>query len=381
VPLILGGLCLKIIASLVRYWVAAVFYGTGDFFDYDSAGRNLSIALRHGHFVTPAGRLAGTNFVRLFTGYVYAVTPRELMSGFLVYSWLSFLGLLLFWRAYRIAISQRWDVTYLKWLIILPSLLYWPSAVGKDALMLLGMGMTSYGVACLLSNRPRRGVPVISFGLLAMCMVRPHVALVVCGGLAFAVLARRYRGGFLQAIVSFAFVVAAGLLVIGAASSFFGIQTFNRASIQQEITDVSHQTGEGGSNFHPVQVNSPANFPLATVTVLYRPLPFEAHSMQEFLTSLEGLILIILSIRVLPRSVRALRYARNRPYLVYCLTAMMIFIIAFSGFSNFGLLARQRTVLEPLLIVVLSLPPRVDRELSRERVERRKVKTRANEAV
>jgi hypothetical protein len=366
IPILMGGFCLKVIGALVRYWVSAVVYSsTGDFYDYDKWGKKLSVSYRHLHWMQPGGkRLAGTNFIRVLTGLIYTVTPRELMAGFLVYAWLSFLGLLFFWRAYRIAISPRWDVTYLKWIVLLPSLLYWPSAMGKDAYMLFAMGLTSFGVACILSRRMTRGLLATSLGLLAICMVRPHIGLVVLGGLALAVLFRRYRGGFMAALFSVAFVLGASFLVMGAAQSFFGIQTFNRSSIQNEINDVSQHTSEGTSNFKPVVVNSPVTFPLAAATVLYRPMPFESRSAQEVLTGIEGVVLIVLSIRAFPRSIRALRYARGHPYFVYCLGAMIVFIIAFSGFSNFGLLARERTVIAPLLLVFLSLPVDVRSELS-----------------
>jgi len=242
------------------------------------------------------------------------------------------------------------------WLIILPSLVYWPSALGKDAFMMLAMGVASYGAACLLSGRSRPGLVALSIGLAGMCMVRPHVALIVCAGLALATLVRRYRGGFLQALVAVAFVVIAGLVVLQLASSFFGIATFSRAAIQQEINGVGKQTAEGGSSFSPVVVTSPAKFPLAAVTVLYRPLPMEAHSPQEMATALEDTVLILLSIRALPRFLRSFKRFRDYPYLAYSLGAIIVFIIAFSGFSNFGLLARERTAIEPLLIVFLTLP-------------------------
>jgi hypothetical protein len=90
--------------------------------------------------------------------------------------------------------------------------------------------------------------------------------------------------------------------------------------------------------------------------VLYRPLPFEVHSPQELGTALEGTVLALLTIRALPRIWRALRRGRRLPYLMYCLGALLVFIIAFSGFSNFGILARERAVIQPLFLVFLALP-------------------------
>ncbi|HEV7524750.1 MAG TPA: hypothetical protein VGP92_07285 [Acidimicrobiia bacterium] len=360
VPIVMGGLCLKLIGSFVRYRVAANLYGTGDFFDYDKWGRTIGAGLRHGHFITPPGRLAGTNFMRVLTGLIYFVTPSHLLSGFAVYGWLSFIGLLFFWRAYRVAMSTQHDLTYLKWLVLVPSLVYWPSAIGKDAFMVLAAGIAAYGVACLLVNRTTVGVVAISAGVGGMVMVRPHFALAVCGGLAFAIVVRRHRGDFLRTIISLAFVVGVGFVVVTAASSFFGISAFNQSSVTKSLTDASAQSSEGGSKFNPVVVTSPAKFPLALVTVLYRPLPYEAHSPQEMITAVEGMALVALTLRALRRILRAIRRGRQLPYVMYCLGALLVFIIAFSGFSNFGILARERSVIQPLFLVFLALPRDID---------------------
>ena len=367
VPVLMGGFCLKIIGVMVRYHVAAKVYGTGDFFDYDKWGARIAAGLREGHMITLPGRFAGTNFIRIFTGVIYAVSPSSLMSGFLVYGWLSFIGLVFFWRAYRIAISTRRDMVYLTWLVVLPSLLYWPSSIGKDAYMVLAMGITAYGAACILVNRLTPGLVALSIGFVGMCLVRPHIALVACGGLLLASLVRRNRGGAGRRILGLIFVVVAAVVVVQVSSTFFGIQTFNRTSIQRQITDTSKSTGEGGSEFKPVIVTSPLKFPAAAATVLYRPLPFETHSFQETLTAIECAMLALLTIAFLPRIWRALRRSRDYPYLMFCVGALLVFIIAFSGFSNFGLLARQRAVVQPLLLVFLTLPADIDKALPRAR--------------
>src|SRR5262249_51767614 len=94
-------------------------------------------------------------------------------------------------------------------------------------------------------------------------------------------------------------------------------------------------------------------------------------SAQEMLTALEGAVLIWLTIRALRRSGQALKSARDHPYLLYCLGALIVFVVAFSGFSNFGILARERTVVQPLFLVFVSLPANLDeRRPSAERVRR-----------
>jgi len=358
VAILMGGVCLKLIGSAVRYWVAATIYGTGDFYDYDKWGQRISASIRHGHLLHLPGRLAGTDFMRYLTGFIYVVTPARMMSGFLVYGWLSFIGLLFFWRAYRIAISPKRDTIYLLWILLMPSLLYWPSAIGKDAFILLAAGICAYGTACLLTQRLTTGLVALALGLLGMIMVRPHFALAIVGGLALATVFRRNDGGVFRTLVILAFVLGVGFVALQSAKSFFGISAFNQSAIVKTLSEASSQTSGGGSAFTPVVVNSPLKLPLAAATVFYRPFPFEAHSAQEMLTAIEGTVLFILSIRALPATIRALRSGRTYPYFLYCAGALLVFVVAFSGFSNFGILARERSVIQPLFLVFLSLPRR-----------------------
>jgi hypothetical protein len=283
-----------------------------------------------------------------------------MLSGFVVYSWLSFLGLLFFWRAYHVAISPEHDTTYLQWLVLLPSLMYWPSAIGKDAFMVLAAGVCAYGAACLLKDRTVVGIISVTLGILGMVYVRPHFALAVCGGLALATLLRKQHGGFLRTVLTLVFVVIIALSAIESAKKFFGISAFNQTSITKQLNDTSEHSSEGGSQFSPVIVNSPVKFPLAAATVIFRPLPYEAHTAQTMATAAEDFFLVIMTLRHLRRILRAIRKSRQLPYLLYCLGALLVFIIAFSGFSNFGILARQRAVIQPLFLVFLALPANID---------------------
>jgi len=47
---------------------------------------------------------------------------------------------------------------------------------------------------------------------------------------------------------------------------------------------------------------------------------------------------------------------RTNPYVTFAVVYALAFIIAFAGFANFGILARQRTLMLPLFLVLLALP-------------------------
>ena len=63
----------------------------------------------------------------------------------------------------------------------------------------------------------------------------------------------------------------------------------------------------------------PRTFPLAAVTVLFRPFIFEAHNAQARLAALESTALIVLFLLRFRWVMAALRSLRRQPYVVFCL--------------------------------------------------------------
>jgi hypothetical protein len=122
-----------------------------------------------------------------------------------------------------------------------------------------------------------------------------------------------------------------------------------------QLAAAEGRTVEAGSSFTPVRVNTPIDLPYATITVLFRPFPWETHNGQTIVTSLEGLFLIVLTVRGWRRLRSIPGDLRREPYVAYCLGIMFTFVYAFSSFSNFGILARQRCQVLPFFLVLICL--------------------------
>ena len=102
--LIMGAFVLKLCGAVARYYVAFSVYGTGDSQAYHDVGAKLAPMFRHGDFSIDLGkRVLGTGFIEIVTGAVYTVTGATKLGGFFVFSWLGFIGLFLFYRAFCIA--------------------------------------------------------------------------------------------------------------------------------------------------------------------------------------------------------------------------------------------------------------------------------------
>ena len=355
-----------VFGTLLRYALIYGVYGSGDAQGYHGAGRIISASLRNGHFPAELGGGGeGTQALNLVTGVVYAVIGPTRLGGFFVFSWMAFLGLFLFYRAYRLAFPEGKYHRYAKLLFFLPTLVFWPSSLGKEAWLMLSLGLSVYGVARIFARR-HGGFLILGLGFLATIVVRPHMAVLVFLGLALGYLLRpssqgahvahrrAVAGGKTLGIVTLAVV---GFLVVGAFQEYFNLQELDRSAVNELLETTSDRSGGGGSAFEPLNVvDNPLTFPLAVVTVLFRPFPFEAHNAQALASSLEGALLLGLFVLAAPRVLAGLRQSWRSPFVMMCLTYSLLFIVAFSAIGNFGILARQRSLVYPFLIVLLTLP-------------------------
>jgi hypothetical protein len=359
--IVMAGLVAKLLSALIRYYVAySVYSGAADASKYDVSGRLLAPFIRRWDWDFEIGKVVGTGFIRIVTGVVYAIFGASRPGGFLVFAWLGFLGLLLFWRAFRIGVPEGDGRRYLLLVLFLPSLLYWPASIGKEAWVMLGLGASACGVAWVLRGRSRGIVPLV-LGLVALGAVRPHVGLVVFAGLVFAMLVRKapprtYLAPMLR-MFGLLFLFVLGVVLAGRTASFLGVESLTQETVETELESTETQTGEeGGSSFTPVRVSTPFHFPPAIVTVFFRPFPFETGNLQGLLSSGEGLLLMGLGILSWKRLRAIPQLIRTTPYIAFSIGYVLVFVYAFSSFSNFGILARQRVQALPFLLVLLAIP-------------------------
>jgi hypothetical protein len=361
VALVMGAFAFKMIAMAVRYAVAYDAYGGAiDATIYHRSGAQFAKELRVLDFdLDLRGRLVGTNFVRIITAVFYAVSPSTLLTGFLLFSFVAFLGTILYWRAFKTALPDANHHKYALLVFLLPSMVFWPASIGKDAWMSFVLGLCALGAARLLTRGLAAAAIPLALGLAGVSMVRPHIGILVLNGLVLGALLNAGRGRSpLRLVVILGVVFVIGVSVMARTREFFGVQSLNRESVEEILDDTEGRTATGGSEYDPVRVRTPADLPAAAVTVLYRPFLFEARSPQIRASAVEGLLLIGITIASWP-SLRLLpRGMRKYPYLGYCIGTILTFVIAFSAFSNFGLLARQRTQILPLFLALLCLAPR-----------------------
>lgn len=359
--LMYAGFALKMLGSFGRYFTIFVIYGgAGDANRYNFFAVHQHVLWRQGMFVwDPLGK-TGTQNLELVTTAVYTIIGPAPLAAFLVFASFAFWGCYFLYRAFRTAIPDGNHRLYAALLFLLPSLLFWPSSIGKEAWIMLWLGVGALGIARFLTQRSGAVVPML-LGILGTTMIRPHVTVLLAAAVMVAV-AFRPVGDQAMGVLG----KAGALLVVGVAvailttqsAEFLGIDDLDPEAISGSIEWAGGQTEQGGSAFEPVPLTNPLGVPAAIVTQLFRPFPWEVTSLPMLLQSLEGVFMVWLiwwrraSLWALPR------FLRKNAFVTFAAVYALGYIIAFAGFGNFGIVARQRTLMVPFALLLLALPTR-----------------------
>jgi len=359
-------LALHLAAAPAQIWmVDHVYHGIADFTRYDTQGAALAPNFRVLHFTLAGANIRGIvndGSVSIFTGVVMAIVGSSQLATFLVFSWLSYLGTICFYRAFTttfpgVGLGAR---RYARLVFFLPSTIYWTADSSKEAIMTVSLGLVALGCAKVLVHAPG-GFRIATLGLAAGCLIRPNELMVVLGGFAVALMVRpqgtRERMGTVKRIGGLVFMgILLGVSVFltihylklgNASSGQFSLQATNQ-------NNNGTGTGFGSSGF--VYSSSLAKWPLDLYEVLFNPLPFNAHGTGEFLAAIENTVIVAVIItsyrqlRILPRTAFA------RPYVMMCLVYSIGFVYAFAALGNLGLIYRERVMLLPFLLVLFAVP-------------------------
>lgn len=358
--LLAAGFALKMAGALSRYYVAYIVYGGAA----DAQRYNLYAAVqyeqwRNGVITFELAGKQGTQWMEVITTALYTVIGPSPLGAFVIFASFAFWGQYLLYRAFCIALPEGNRKRYALFVLVLPSMLFWPSSIGKEAWLMFFVGITALGAAKLFA-RQHGALLLLLTGAAGTALLRPHLSVLLFAGLFVAQLFRptaERSAGIISKAVGVVVLGASALILTSQSASFLGIDDISVQAVSDSVNSASEQASEGGTSaFDSSPVSSPVDIPGAIVTVLFRPFPFEARNIQMFVQGLEGLLLIYLTVRAWPQLRRLPKVLRRTPYVTFCLVYTSAFIWAFSGFGNFGILARQRVLMIPFFLVLLALP-------------------------
>jgi hypothetical protein len=291
----------------------------------------------------------GTNFVGYPTGAIIALIGPSKMGTFFAFGLLSFLGILAFAFAYRRAYPRAPYFAFWAWVFLFPSLWFWPSSIGKEAIVILGLGLATLGYA---GRNGQTNWPIVVLGLATIYVIRPQVTAIVI----FAIMLSfwlDFRGWTPSRMMQ-----GAAILVFGLAGIYFMMsRTLDgevSVSALQEYVDVNaSRNDEGGSSVEGIG-SDPSGIPMAMLNVIARPFIWEAHTMNALVSALEIMLMWGLILLRRKQLMAALRHWRTDRMLRFAIPLALIYIIALGmNLSNLGLVARQRTLVLPFIFLIV----------------------------
>jgi hypothetical protein len=357
-------LVLHLLAAPAQIYVVENFYhGIADWIRYDTQGAILAPHFRSLNFTLAGSNVRGIvndGSVSIFAGVVMAIVGVNQLATFMVFGWFSFLGSILFYRAFTITFPGVWagHRRYAYLVFFLPSTIFWTADVSKEAIMTISLGLIAYGCAKVLVRAPG-GFRIATLGVVVGVLIRPNELLVILGAFAVALMIRSQGGRGARSTLK----RIGGLLfmaVLLGASIFTTLHylklggTGTAALTSANSNNNGTGTGFGSSGF--VYSTSPARWPIDAYEVLFNPLPFNAHGSGEYAAALENTVIVGVmlasygQLRILGRTAFA------RPYVMMCLIYGIGFIYAFASLGNLGLIYRERVMLLPFLMVLFAIP-------------------------
>lgn len=360
--LLLLAVALRVVGSTARYEVLFRFYGgVGDAQLYFYEGREIASQLleRPALLFSPLFWAAqsswwGTPFLKKVSGLLLIFTGPSMRAGFLVFSLLSFLGLFAIARAFRNTQPGPQAVAYAAWLWLWPSLWFWPSSIGKEAVLVLAIGLTVLGYC-------RRGGgigwPLFLAGLGLSFCIRPHVAMV----LALATVAAHWLGSWgrfsIRRIGEAALAVALCAAAFTGMRAQFGLENADFEGMKEFVEFRAGQTLQGGSEIGGVPLGA-AGIPMAFVNVWMRPFPWEAHNATSAFAALEILAFWLLVWQRRTAVGFAIRNWRRHRLLRFGLPFLFLYTLMIGiAFGNLGIIARQRAPIFPFMLMMLAAAP------------------------
>ena len=387
------GLSLKIIGAISLGLIYQFYYGGGDTFTYfehgskyiyeafqDSPLKAIKLIFASGDYQADTFkythkiifyddspsyfviRVAG--FFDLFTFHTYSATA-------VLFAVLSFSGMwALYMTFYRI--FPRLHLEFAVAVLFIPSVFFWGSGILKDPLTLGALGWATWSFYNIFFKRKNLIVSGAIFLLSAFVIYSIKIYILLC--FVPSLLIWLFLTGMkkVQNPVSKVMVipVAVALLSAGMYMAILKIGEDNRRYNIQNVAKTAEETArwltyvskrDGGSayslgDFDYTPRGMIAKAHKAVWVTIFRPYVWEAKNIVMFLSALESLAFLILTIYIILRSGIwcFLKIIASSPFLVFCMSFSIVFSFAV-GIStyNFGSLVRYKIPMIPFFIAGL----------------------------
>ena len=280
------------------------------------------------------------------------VVPDSFTALNVSFAAIALIGMYWFWMASEsfLGYPSR-AIFYL--LMAEPSLMFWTGMIGKEAIMILALGLYVYAVVAWWRTGCLRPLMQVAIGVFLAGLIRTWLAGIMLGSMVVLFYAAA-QGIRTRVIITLAIVVA-----VRAALPFF-LQMFALQAEQdltEQVADISGGFHGGGSAGVAFALYGPldliTNAPWGMFSALFRPLPGDVLNPFGLVASGESALMLVLLLRALKRI--RLRDFLDDPLVTWALALVLLWalIYAFVSSQNFGTAVRYRVQILPMLLGLL----------------------------
>lgn len=346
-------LLVKIAAAGLYLFMLFHVYGGGDTVEYFRRGAELASQFStSGEFVI-LDPFWSTNFIYMVTSALVIVFGKAFPFIVVLFATSSFWGEYFAYRAFCIAMPEGDRELAGLLIFFLPSIVFWPATLGKDALIFFFIALSCYGFALLLRRPGARAYASMALGIGGVLLVRPHIAAMLAMAVTVPYAFARNRtgiSGLLLKLVSIPLLIMGTWYLTVQATDFLAIE--KPGNTAEVIHRISKNTNQGGSAFGDEQ--SLGKRLLASPFLLVRPFPWEIHNPQSAVAAGEGFLLLWLLYRRRGTVKAALWGLPTSAFMTFVVVYFIEFSLAFGAVTlNFGILTRERVMVLPYASMLL----------------------------
>jgi len=320
--------CWHTLFCIAYFWYVLSF--GGDAFSYYDSAKNNTFTISF-----------GTSAIDAITYILVQYFHLSELPIFLVFNIFGSVGLLFFLNSLLWASEKKKLLTKMVWFIVLlPSVSFWSSAIGKDSLSFLSVSLALWAS---ISLKKRFYAIVLAIGV--MFLIRPHMAIMMSIALLLALIFEN-RFSILWKIfflaVAFIFIVPAALFAVEYVGITDGISIYSF----KEYVEVRQSFNDGNTGIDISEMNLFEQL----FGYLFRPTFLEIDSFFSLAAAFDNLLLLFLFVIGGYHLVHTegTNFAESRVFLwSYSLMAWLILAMTT---ANIGIAIRQKWMFVPCLI-------------------------------
>lgn len=283
----------------------------------------------------------GSPFVNLFSSFFSQGLDASYLNTTLQYNLVGTLGLVFFYlsiKKYLHRFSWYWTLV-----LFIPSMSFWSAGLGKDAISFLATCLFLHAV-----TNDKKSFLSIAIAFFLMFMVRPHIAaLILISYIIYFIIQARVN--IILKVILLPIIALGIFSSISFVQIYAGIEDSSLTGVSDYIDERQGYNQGGGSS---LDISS-MSYPMQMFTYIFRPLPFEAHSMVALVASIENTILLFAFVYILFKSKFNYRpFFKDKNLWLFMYMFLTCTILALTT-SNLGIAARQKWMFMPVLLYLL----------------------------